>query len=87
MSNETDEPLLPEDFHDLLIDGAELRELTKQDDPHRWTLLQQRYRDGLRELRSFVVNHPDWAPRWGSGMSGISRLGSDFPIDQIGSRF
>jgi len=87
MSNETDEPLLPEDFHDLLIDGAELRELTKQDDPSRWTLLQQRYRQGIRDLRSFVVNHPDWSPQWGGGTSGLSRLGSDYPVDQVGSRF
>lgn len=87
MSNDTDEPLLPEDFHDVLVDGAELRELTKQDDPHRWTLLQQRYRDGVRDLRSFVINHPDWSPQWGGGMAGISRLGSEFPVDQVGSRF
>ena len=51
MSNDTDEPLLPEDFHDVLVDGAELRELTKQDDPNRWVLLQQRYNDGVRDLR------------------------------------
>ena len=87
MSNDTDEPLLPEDFHDVLVDGAELRELTKQDDPNRWMLLQQRYNEGVRDLRSFVVNHPDWAPQWGGGMSGISRLGAEFPVDQVGSRF
>ena len=87
MSNDTDEPLLPEDFHDVLVDGAELRELTKQDDPNRWTLLQQRYNEGVRDLRSFVINHPDWAPQWGGGTAGISRLGSEFPVDQVGSRF
>ena len=87
MSNDTDEPLLPEDFHDVLVDGAELRELTKQDDPNRWVLLQQRYNDGVRDLRSFVINHPDWSPQWGGGTAGISRLGSEFPVDQVGSRF
>lgn len=81
MSNDTDEPLLPDDFHDLLIDGAELRELRKQDDPTRWRLVKDAYETGVRDLKSFVTNHPDWRPSWDNGPSQISTLGAWFPAD------
>lgn len=81
MSNNTDEPLIPDDFHDVLIDGAELREFTKQDDPQRWALVKGRYEDGKRDLKSFVVNHPDWRPQWGGAPAEVSTLGAWFPAD------
>ena len=81
MANDGDEPLLPEDFHDILIDGAELRELKKQDDPARWQLVQTSYQDGVRSLRSFVIAHPDWRPVLGHTRVGISTLGPYFPAD------
>ena len=87
MSNDTDEPLIPEDFHDVLIDGAELQELRKSDDPSRWELVNRAYKEGVRELRTFVTAHPDWKPRWGLPVDGFSRLGGHYPADQWGSRF
>lgn len=83
MSNDTDEPLLPADFHDLLLDGAELRELKKQDDPDRWRLVQANYQDGVRALRAFVINHPDWRPTLGQEEVGLSSLGPWFPVDTV----
>jgi len=81
MANDTDEPLLPVDFHDILIDGGELRELKKQDDPERWRLVKGSYDDGVRSLRSFVIAHPDWRPVLGQTRMGISTLGPYFPAD------
>ena len=83
MANDTDEPLLPADFHDLLLDGAELRELKKQDDPDRWRLVQANYQDGVRALRAFVINHPDWRPVLGQHEVGLSTLGPWFPVDTV----
>lgn len=83
MSNDTDEPLLPEDFHDLLIDGAELRELRKQDDPQRWQLVKAAYDGGVKDLKNFVNNHPDWRPQWGGAPAGISTLGGQFSADTV----
>jgi hypothetical protein len=62
MSNDTDEPLLPEDFHDLLLDGAELQELTKSDDPSRYAMVREQWEQGKRELMAWVQDHPDWQP-------------------------
>lgn len=81
MANDTDEPLLPSDFHDILIDGAELRELKKQDDVERWRLVQTNYQDGVRSLRAFVIAHPDWRPVLGQTRVGLSSLGPYFPAD------
>lgn len=87
MSNDTDEPLIPEDFHDVLLDAAELRELRKSDDPQRWQMVSASYQEGLRHLRSWMKNHPSYAPVWGSVTPGFSRLGAWFPTDQAGPRF
>lgn len=81
MSNSTDEPLLPEDFHDLLIDIAELKELTKQDDPSRYRMLTNRVSEGAADLQTFVVNHPEWRPM--AGPTAISTYGAWFPADVI----
>lgn len=81
MANDTDEPLLPEDFHDLLIDMAELKELRKQDDPNRYAMLLADVTRGKRDLVSFVVNHPDWKPTWDGNRSEFSSLGAWFPAD------
>jgi len=83
MSNDTDEPLLPADFHDLLLDGAEMRELKKQDDPDRWRLVRANYDEGIRALRNFVINHPDWRPTLGQSEFGLSSLGPWFPVDTV----
>ena len=81
MANDTDEPLLPEDFHDLLIDKAEMKELRKQDDPNRYAMLVRDVRDGESALVSWVTAHQDWQPQWGGPPHEFSTLGAMYPSD------
>ena len=81
MSNDTDEPLLPVDFHDLLVDLAELKELRKQDDPQRHALLRAVTEQGLRDLQSWVVNHPAWRPMH-TDPPEFSSFGAFFPAER-----
>jgi hypothetical protein len=81
MANSTDEPLLPEDFHDLLLDMAEQADLRKADDPGRWAMLRDSIRDGDQALSSFLVGHPDWRPTFGGDPAEFSSLGAWFPAD------
>lgn len=78
LSADADVPLLPDDFHDLLIDGAELRELRKQDDPQRWQLVKATYDEGVKALRSWIVAHPDYRPG-ADTLPARSSLGPWFP--------
>lgn len=80
MSNDTDEPLLPFDFHDLLIDKAELKNTKKADDPARYAMLTAEIKRAEADLRSFVTSHPDWTPAWGGEAEAQrSSLGAWFP--------
>lgn len=81
MANDTDEPLVPEDFHDLLIDLAEIKELRKQDDPERWRMLRESVAENTRTLLTFIKAHPDYRPRLGRPDPGFSRFGNWFPAD------
>lgn len=83
MSVDTDEPLLPDDFHDLLIDKAELKELRKQDDPNRHNMLSRDIKQAENDLKTFVINHPDWRPNWGGSPIAFSQLGGQFPADIV----
>lgn len=86
MSNATDEPLLPVDFHDLLAVGARLDEYEKADDSRR-KIAEVEWDEGVKELTSWIVAHPDYSPSLGGGSPGISRLGAWYPADQSGARF
>jgi hypothetical protein len=81
MVNATDEFLIPQDFEDLIIDRAELKELKKQDDPDRYAMVQADIKRGESELVSFITAHPDWRPEFGGPQSEYSSLGSYFPAD------
>lgn len=78
---DTDEPLLPDDFHDLLIDMAEQKELRKADDPERWSMLSKDIRDGQLDLNTFLTAHPDWQPTFGGTPFQFSTLGPWYPAD------
>ena len=54
MANDTDEPLLPEDFHDLLLDMADLKELIKGDDPARFALVEKHRVKRRNDLRTWL---------------------------------
>ena len=79
MSNDTDEPLLPEDFHDLLLDKAELKDTKKADDPSRYAMLVREIERAEKDLRSFITSHPDWQPNWDGYTVERSALGAWFP--------
>ncbi len=77
LAQNTDEPRLPQDFHDLLIAGAMVKEYEKTAD-ERLAVSMGRYRDRLNDLHY-------WLAETASGSSflhterGISRLGAWFP--------
>lgn len=81
MVQDVDEPLLPEDFHDLLIDMAELKEFRKQDDPNRYSMLVADVKRGDADLQTFLTSHPDWRPTFGGQPAEFSTLGAWFPAD------
>lgn len=76
LSDDTDIPMLPEDFHFLLVEGALLKEYAKEDD--RRQMAMQTYADGIRRLRSMVLYPQDY--EWGFRKKQIgSNLGSWYP--------
>jgi hypothetical protein len=84
MTIDTDEPLLPEDYHDLLLDMAELKDTKKADDPSRYAMLKDSIRDRRADLQTFVTLHPDWTPEW-TQREPVGRAafaGGWFPVQQ-----
>lgn len=76
-----DVPLLPDDFHDLLVDMAERKDLRKADDPDRARMLDRDIAQGVKDLRAWVTNNPDWKPVMGgnSPIVPLSTLGGWYP--------
>lgn len=66
MSTSTDEPLLPVDFHDVLLYRAQMKAFTKSDDPRRWKALLDEYQMASSQLDTWLTSHPDWRPEWGA---------------------
>lgn len=79
MVQDTDEPLLPRDFHWLLTDGARSREYEKADDT-RATTAAARFEKGKGDLKYRVLCTPDYKPVPGrGGVLGYSNLGGWYP--------
>lgn len=76
--NANDEPLLPDDFHWLLVEGALINEWTKQDDDRRADA-RAAYRVGLNQLKYRVTCPPDWLPSRTGRPVERSRFGGNFP--------
>jgi hypothetical protein len=78
LANPEDTPLLPEDFHDLLILGAQARELTQPIRESRTvSAVEGRYARRLAELLMFLHHQ---APAAQAGRRrGVSQLGPWFP--------
>lgn len=83
MANPTDEPLLPQDFHYLLVEGALLKEWTKLDDTRR-SAAQTDYTKGLNALKYFVNCPPDFLPSRRQALRGRNRLGSYYGTNSGG---
>jgi len=74
-----EEPILPLDFHEILIPMALLREMSKADDPERFAQYRLEAEQGLRELDTFLTAHPDLDVKWGGPEQQYSHLGPWFP--------
>lgn len=82
MSDPTDEPYLPEDFHYLLPMMACRREYVFADDKARYLQMAAEEQEGLRALRAWVLYPPDYRVRNSDpamAIDGGSNLGSFFP--------
>jgi hypothetical protein len=79
--NDTDEPVLPTDFHTLLCAYARMREYEKTDDT-RFELAADEFGRGLSRLKYATQWTGDELPVAGRGhMVGHSRLGGHYPAD------
>lgn len=81
MSQDTDEPLIPEDFHDLLLDMAVLKELVKGDDPERYAMTDKHRIKRRNELREWLFTGGDPGDDEHDDRSGSqsSNLGAWYP--------
>lgn len=73
-----DQPILPDDFHWMLVEGALVSEWSVKDDS-RMTDARQAYRQGLRDLKYRVSSPPDYLPVASGRRSEMSRLGRWYP--------
>ena len=80
--NDTDEPYLPTDFHDLLSLGGRMDEYEKMDDS-RYGTAKRDYQDKFASLQYFIHGRASerLIPRSTSGHTSISNLGGFFPAD------
>lgn len=79
-----EEPLIPEDFHYLLVVMACRREYLFNDDKARYTQYAIEEQEGMRALRAFVLYPPDYRvknndPEQDGGDDYGSNLGGAFP--------
>lgn len=56
LANYTDEPLLPEDFHDILIIGAKRREYSKREKVALFKIQDDQWKSRIAELRDWLVS-------------------------------
>lgn len=82
MTQDTDEPYLPTDFHDLLSIGARIDEYEKMDDS-RLNTAKAEWGQKYTSLQYFIHNRASerLIPHSTSGRIGISDLGSWYPAD------
>lgn len=79
---DTDEPYLPDDYHDLLSIGGRRDEYEKMDDS-RFNTASREYDEKLKSLQYFIHARPSerLIPRSTSGRIGYSDLGGGYPAD------
>jgi hypothetical protein len=80
--NDTDEPYLPDDYHDLLSIGGRIDEYEKMDDS-RLSTAKRDYKDKYESFQFFIHGRASerLIPRSTSGRLGISDLGGYYPAD------
>jgi len=77
MSNSTDEPLLPVDFHRVLVYGACMDETLKTDD-QRFSVFEREWNKGVNALLYWLHARSSWRPGSQSARAG-SNLGAAYP--------
>ena len=80
--NDTDEPYLPTDYHDLLSIGARMDEYEKMDDS-RFSSAKSAWKEKFESLQYFIHGRASerLIPRSTSGRIGINDVGGYFPAD------
>lgn len=76
--NGTDEPLVPEDFHWLLVEGALIKEWGKKDDT-RTRDARADFRTGVNDLRAWVNSNQDTTASLRRVPRAYSQLGPSYP--------
>lgn len=76
--NGTDEPLLPVDFHGLVVSRALMDEYELTDDT-RWAIEQAKYTKGVKDLQSWVLTNPDRIASLRYTPARWSQLGAMYP--------
>jgi len=76
--NTADQPLLPDDFHWMLVEGALVVEWTHKDDIRRADARAALQR-GMGQLSYRVASPADFLPVSGSRVARFSRLGGQYP--------
>lgn len=79
---DTDEPYLPDDYHDLLSIGGRMDEYEKMDDS-RFNTAKREYAEKEKSLQFFIHGRASerLIPRSTSGRIGYSDLGGNYPAD------
>lgn len=82
MVQDTDEPFLPDDFHDLLSIGGRMDEYEKMDDS-RYATAKSQWVERYKDLQYYIHGRASerLIPRSTSGRIGWSDLGGYFPAD------
>jgi hypothetical protein len=78
---DTDESLLPTDFHQVISTGAMTKECLFLNDP-RYGAMMGEYQKGIRDLKSFILNDGDRIVSLRPIVRGWSQLGAQFPADR-----
>ena len=85
LSADTDVPLLPTIYHDLLVSYARMREYERNGRTDGYTIAQADFQDGAAKMRGEVNFPPDYRPVAGVGaynkQSGWNGLTGWFPAD------
>jgi hypothetical protein len=78
LDDDADEPLIPEDFHYLLVLGARINEYEKNDDMGRMQAAQKEMGSGIGRMKFWIAQRRRHVITAGGNVEG-SRLGAWYP--------
>lgn len=74
-----DEPLVPEDYHDLLVIGSLMKEYSRREKPIQYAEEKANWKERMAVLRSYVGKLSGSETRRTSVQAPYSQLGANFP--------